>query len=114
MSIRRTYRMQPRRTRERPVTLDPTAVYDVQWRKLPKKIGFIELARGVPALFAEFTGEVPAGRVVWQEGQAIFDCACGEVIYANENTITDCVCKRSFVPIGGRVLVRKEEMAVED
>lgn len=100
----------PSSVREPPTNgFDPTAAYDVQRRKQPKLLGFVEMARALPWIVARFPGRVP-DFVVTEDRQAVFDCVCGEVVYAAHNRFVDCPgdCGRTFAFVGTQVRVHRE------
>lgn len=98
--------------REPPVRTDPLAKYDMLWRKQPKRLGFLECARAIPGFIGQFPGRVPEERLTIDHAgeQAIFECVCGEIVYANFNRMEVCPggCGRTFAFIGQRVCVRRE------
>lgn len=112
-----THQVEPAaRERVEPVRFDPLARYDALYRKQPKRIGFMEVVRAVPALLAQFPGRVPSERwkVLDDDDQAVFDCVCGEIVHAPPNALTDCVgCERSFAFVGSQILVSKTVRANE-
>jgi hypothetical protein len=99
--------------REPPVNPDPLASYDALWRKQPKRLGFLEFCRAIPGFVGQFPGRVPEDRITLdhKDGQAIFECVCGEVVYAPVNHIEAChgACGRTFAFTGREVCVRREE-----
>ena len=95
--------------REEPWRRDPIARYDHLGRKLPKKLGALEVSRAVPGFAALFDREVPPDRFVVQEGQAIVECQCGEDAYCNWNQADPCPggCGRWFWHLAGKVRVAR-------
>jgi hypothetical protein len=104
--------------REPPVNPDPLAYYDFLWRKQPKRLGFLDFCRAIPGFVGQFPGRVPVERLtIDQPGdQAIFECVCGEVVYATLNRMEDCpgACGRIFAFTGEGVCVRGGPEKVEE
>lgn len=92
---------------------DHLARYDALGRKEPKKLGYLEIVRGLPWLAAAYTGNVPATRFVIEDGRAIVRCRCEEITHVSWNRAEPCAgeCGRWFWYIGAGVRVAREKAA---
>lgn len=100
--VERSYR------REMPVNPDPLATFDALGRKQPKRLGFMEVVRGLPWAMRERTGEVP-GEMIARVGddEVEIPCVCKATTIATHNRLVECegACGRSFWSIAGKVYV---------
>jgi hypothetical protein len=60
---------------DRPARRDPLAEYDLLFRKVPKRLGFVEACRAVPGLFNRFQKRVP-GEMFVLVGEDVVEVAC--------------------------------------
>lgn len=92
------------------LTHDPLASYSVATGKQPKRLGMLELVRGLPHLAGVFAEHVPAERFVVADGQAAVRCDCDAVTHVEHNRAEPCEgeCGRWFWHIGTQVRVARE------
>lgn len=102
------HRNRPTSRRELPVNPDPLATYDALGRKVPKRLGFLEVARGLPWIVGEFDKVVPPRFVTHHENSTSVTvaCVCGTAVLCAFNRVTECPsCSRDFVNFDATVRV---------
>jgi hypothetical protein len=91
---------------EPPSHVDHAAKYDALWRKQPHVLGFMQYARAIPGLAAQFQTRVPP-EFTAQVDIDVLDiaCPCGLTPRLARNEIGECACGRVFARCGGAVHV---------
>jgi hypothetical protein len=90
--------------------LDPVSRFDALGRKEPKRIGYMEVVRGLPWLADAYDRIVPPENYIIDAGQAVVRCVCEEVTHVEWNRTERCAgdCGRWFWYIAGRVRAARE------